>query len=281
MSKCGLCKAELNRYQCAVCGLGSGDNPNVTPLHFGKHKGKTVAQVYEVAPSYLSWMIRTKVGTPAQLAKARLLLQVNSNSVTGIEHATAAKPVVARVRIALDDRTNPPDLKTFVRSQQEAPIYTPPRFAPVPLAQVVRPLPITEPVANKTNSSNVGSWVAGIIIIAVAGLVILGLLNSTKSSTYASQPQPVAARPSPTAATAAPVIARPPTSDELSAEGKLTYETESCRIKGNVSFNTGEKIYHILGGRFYKETVIDPRYGERWFCTESDALANGWRKSSQ
>jgi hypothetical protein len=33
--------------------------------------------------------------------------------------------------------------------------------------------------------------------------------------------------------------------------------------------------------KFYHATVIDPRYGERWFCTEAEAIANGWRKNAQ
>ena len=51
----------------------------------------------------------------------------------------------------------------------------------------------------------------------------------------------------------------------------------NCPIKGNIS--SGGKIYHIPGGASYAATVIDQSAGERWFCTESDALAAGWRKS--
>jgi hypothetical protein len=54
-----------------------------------------------------------------------------------------------------------------------------------------------------------------------------------------------------------------------------------CDIKGNVSYTTGEKVYHVPGGTWYDATVIDPRYGERWFCTEAEAVANGWRRSSE
>ncbi|MBX5221410.1 succinoglycan biosynthesis protein exoi [Rhizobium sp. NLR8a] len=53
----------------------------------------------------------------------------------------------------------------------------------------------------------------------------------------------------------------------------------SCRIKGNVSINTGERIFHVPGQRRYAETKISPQYGERWFCTEAEAWAAGWRKS--
>ena len=56
-----------------------------------------------------------------------------------------------------------------------------------------------------------------------------------------------------------------------------TYHKSGCDIKGNVSFDTSEKIYHLPGDEFYDSTTIDPVYGERWFCTEAEALANGWR----
>ena len=53
------------------------------------------------------------------------------------------------------------------------------------------------------------------------------------------------------------------------------------RIKGNISLTTGEKIYHVPGGYYYDDTVIDEAKGERWFCTEAEAVATGWRKSSR
>lgn len=52
-----------------------------------------------------------------------------------------------------------------------------------------------------------------------------------------------------------------------------------CTIKGNISINTGNKIYHLPGMEDYESTVIDPASGERWFCTESEAIKNGWRKA--
>ena len=51
-----------------------------------------------------------------------------------------------------------------------------------------------------------------------------------------------------------------------------------CSIKGNISAS-GEKIYHMPGQKYYADTVISPDKGERWFCTEDEARANGWRKS--
>lgn len=52
----------------------------------------------------------------------------------------------------------------------------------------------------------------------------------------------------------------------------------SCDIKGNIS-SSGEKIYHVPGQRYYEVTKIDEAKGERWFCSEADAVAAGWRKA--
>lgn len=66
------------------------------------------------------------------------------------------------------------------------------------------------------------------------------------------------------------------------AGGACDYSgTEQPVIKGNLSTRTGEKIYHVPGGEFYDHTVIDESAGERWFCTEAEAVAAGWRKSKR
>ncbi len=51
----------------------------------------------------------------------------------------------------------------------------------------------------------------------------------------------------------------------------------ACNIKGNISVENGEKIFHIPGQEFYDETSIRPWRGERWFCSEADAYSAGWR----
>lgn len=55
----------------------------------------------------------------------------------------------------------------------------------------------------------------------------------------------------------------------------------ACNIKGNVSFNGGRKIYHVPGQLDYSSTVINSRYGERWFCSEAEARAAGWRAATR
>lgn len=54
---------------------------------------------------------------------------------------------------------------------------------------------------------------------------------------------------------------------------------QGCRIKGNISINSRERIYHVPGQEYYASTKISPQYGERWFCSEEDARAAGWRKA--
>lgn len=51
-----------------------------------------------------------------------------------------------------------------------------------------------------------------------------------------------------------------------------------CDIKGNIS-SSGEKIYHVRGCQSYSKTAIDEGVGERWFCSENEALNAGWRKA--
>jgi len=55
-------------------------------------------------------------------------------------------------------------------------------------------------------------------------------------------------------------------------------ENDACNIKGNVS-TKGERIYHVPGQKYYDDTVIQASHGERWFCSEAEARAAGWRKA--
>ena len=54
--------------------------------------------------------------------------------------------------------------------------------------------------------------------------------------------------------------------------------TGGCVIKGNVS-SKGERIYHMPGQEHYDRTRISPSKGERWFCSEAEARAAGWRRA--
>ena len=63
------------------------------------------------------------------------------------------------------------------------------------------------------------------------------------------------------------------------AAADLGFSPAGCNIKGNISINTGEHIYHVPGQKFYAATRINSRYGERWFCSEDEARRAGWRKA--
>ena len=51
--------------------------------------------------------------------------------------------------------------------------------------------------------------------------------------------------------------------------------TNKCKIKGNIS--SSGKIYHTQKSKWYNKTKINTNKGERWFCTEAEARAAGWR----
>ncbi len=49
-----------------------------------------------------------------------------------------------------------------------------------------------------------------------------------------------------------------------------------CPIKGNIN-RRNEHIYHVPWSKDYAKTKIDLARGERWFCSEDEAIAAGWR----
>lgn len=53
---------------------------------------------------------------------------------------------------------------------------------------------------------------------------------------------------------------------------------QECNIKGNVN-TQGERIYHVPGQKYYDQTRISASHGERWFCSEAEARAAGWRRA--
>ncbi len=53
-----------------------------------------------------------------------------------------------------------------------------------------------------------------------------------------------------------------------------------CPIKGNIN-RQGEKIYHAPWSNSYSRTKINTARLERWFCSEREALAAGWRAPRQ
>lgn len=69
--------------------------------------------------------------------------------------------------------------------------------------------------------------------------------------------------------------------EETKGDSSAVTDRSKCVIKGNISYYGGKKIYHMPGQKYYDSTTIDTNKGERWFCTEAEAQAAGWRKSKE
>lgn len=53
---------------------------------------------------------------------------------------------------------------------------------------------------------------------------------------------------------------------------------KGCAIKGNVS--SRGRIYHMPWDPWYDRVKMDARKGKRWFCSQEEAIAAGWRPAS-
>jgi len=100
---------------------------------------------------------------------------------------------------------------------------------------------------------------------------------SKPSPSNATVSVPNVSKPSPSNATVSvPNISSPSPSN---ATVSVPNTSSGCNIKGNISFSSGEKFYHLQGMPEYEITKIDTSKGERFFCSESEASASGWRKA--
>jgi hypothetical protein len=114
--------------------------------------------------------------------------------------------------------------------------------------------PLQNSVANPTASSN----------------------SSSSSSSQGAAPLTYAAaaakglqqQQAPAVAAAAPSLGAVGVGSQLQCSGPL--------IKGNIN-SKGQKIYHTTASGSYARVEIDEKAGERYFCTEAEAQAAGWR----
>ncbi len=63
--------------------------------------------------------------------------------------------------------------------------------------------------------------------------------------------------------------------ERLASERAASGQPADCPIKGNIS--SSGRIYHMPGQENYGRTRIHTSKGERWFCSEAEARAAGWR----
>ncbi|MEP0902753.1 cold shock domain-containing protein [Nodosilinea sp. FACHB-13] len=97
--------------------------------------------------------------------------------------------------------------------------------------------------------------------------------STTQLSTKPS-PSPTA---SPSTTTPPAPAAQPSTTTPLSPVDAVA--EPACTVKGNISISSGNKLYHVPGMEDYEGTEIHLDKGERWFCTEAEAIAAGWRRA--
>lgn len=68
-----------------------------------------------------------------------------------------------------------------------------------------------------------------------------------------------------------------PAEFRLAREGAAkAVRPDGCTVKGNVDAE-GRRIYHMPWSQWYDVTTITAARGERWFCSEAEARAAGWR----
>jgi len=53
---------------------------------------------------------------------------------------------------------------------------------------------------------------------------------------------------------------------------------DACRIKGNLRSST--KTYYLPDCKAYTQTIVDLSFGDRWFCTESEAQKAGFVRAA-
>jgi cold shock CspA family protein len=67
--------------------------------------------------------------------------------------------------------------------------------------------------------------------------------------------------------------------EQFDAPQKGSIPPPGCNVKGNISVTSDRKLYHLPGMEDYATTIIDTSRGEKWFCSEAEAINNGWQKA--
>ncbi|MBD2233968.1 cold shock domain-containing protein [Phormidium tenue FACHB-1052] len=137
----------------------------------------------------------------------------------------------------------------------------------VPVLQLtIKPSPTARPLPTKRKPKH-KSWIeslAGIVgLVIVAAFTIPSVYKSVWTQFDATPP------------------GSPNTPSETTTPPKPIEAVinPDCIVKGNISISTGAKLYHLPGMEDYEGTEIHLDKGERWFCTEAEAIAAGWRKA--
>ena len=140
----------------------------------------------------------------------------------------------------------------------------------------------------------------GVLILACVGMVAVSPKQKTGGPLAAETAAPVVVSVNPSA-TRAPTVTPAPSEtptvmpsetprravvppaatvrtnpNAFQCVGGCATPPAGCEIKGNVN-SKKEKIYHVPGSRDYERTDVKAEEGDRWFCTEDEATAAGFR----
>jgi len=111
--------------------------------------------------------------------------------------------------------------------------------------------------------------ILGLLALSILLLVVLaGCEPSTPEATRSPLVSPLAT----TSVVPTPVPSK-------CAEGCVE-PSEGCLIKGVVT-GMGDKYYYLPSAEGYEDALLLIKYGGRWFCTEQEAIQNGFQKPPQ
>ena len=71
------------------------------------------------------------------------------------------------------------------------------------------------------------------------------------------------------------------TAEKAHQENKGLWQTcGPCQIKGNLD-RMDKRWYHLPSFRHYETTEVNLQHGDRWFCTEEDAISAGFERARE
>lgn len=168
------------------------------------------------------------------------------------------------------------------KAQQVAVIQQPnvASVAALPVVTWTEKKPTMQPKNVPPPESKLVQWIWGLVLLAVLAVSVWYANNRPVEKVKDNSPSLAELHPEdvPPDMIDRPGASLPDSPEQLSAAGQLTKASPVCLIKGNIDA-AGNKIYHVPGQKYYEATEIEPLNGERWFCSDSDAVKNGWRKS--
>jgi hypothetical protein len=123
-----------------------------------------------------------------------------------------------------------------------------------------------------------------LFLLVAVGSIVAGCLSSRQDlADMPSAPTPFNLAPAINTPALLPTVTIEPSPTNTAAPANTPELTPTelsggpdCLIKGNVN-SKGDRIYHVPGWRDYERTNVKPEEGDRWFCTEDEAMAAGFR----